>query len=97
MSDADKTGEQMLNEVAKLHQRIAELEASKTERKRAEEELRRSEEKYRSLISNIPDVAWTSDENYRTIFVGPNVERLTGYTQEEEYQCGDWMKLLPPS
>lgn len=63
-----------------------------TERKCVEEELKRSEEKYRSLILNIPDVAWTSDENYRIVFVSPNVERLTGYTQEEEYQCGDWIK-----
>lgn len=54
-------------------------------------ELRESEEKYRSLISNIPDVAWTSDKDYRIIFVGPNIERLTGYTQEEEYGKGDWI------
>ncbi len=60
----------------------------------AEEALKKSEKKYRSLISNIPDVAWTSDENYRTVFVSPNIERLTGYTQEEEYQLGNWMKWL---
>lgn len=54
-------------------------------------QLRKSEEKYRSLIYNIPDVVWTSDSGYRIIFVGPNIEHLTGYTQEEEYRKGDWI------
>ena len=94
MSDSGKTREQMLNEVAKLRQRIAELKASESERKQAEEELRRSEEKYRSLVSNIPDVVWTSDEDCNIVYVNPNVERLTGYTQKEEYKLGDWMKWL---
>ena len=63
-----------------------------TEYKHADDELRRSEEKYRSLILNIPDIAWTSDEKYRIVFVSPNIERLTGYTQEEEYRFGDWLR-----
>ncbi len=92
MSGFDKTRKQMTNELAELRQRIAELKTSESEHKRAEEELRRSEEKYRSLVSNIPDVVWTSDEDYGIVYVGPNVERLTGYTQEEEYRLGDWMK-----
>ena len=55
------------------------------------EELRKSEEKYRSLILNIPDVVWTTDKEYRIVFVSTNIERLCGYTQEEEYRIGDWM------
>jgi len=63
-----------------------------TEYKRADDELRKREEKYRSLILNIPDIAWTSDDKYRIVFVSPNIERLTGYTQEEEYRFGDWLR-----
>ncbi len=92
MSGFGKTKKQVMNELAELRQRIAELEASESECKQAEGELRRSEEKYRSLVSNIPDVVWTSDEDYGIVYVSPNVERLTGYTQEEEYRLGDWMK-----
>lgn len=55
-----------------------------------EENLKSSEEKYRSLIHNIPDVTWTSDENYGIVFVSPNVKDVSGYTQEEEYQIGNW-------
>ena len=37
MRDEPKTKEQLINELAELRQRIAELEAAETERKRAEE------------------------------------------------------------
>ncbi len=63
-----------------------------TEKKIMDEALQESEEKYRSLIANIPDVIWTSDEDFNIVFVGPNVDKLTGYTQEEEYREGSWFK-----
>ncbi len=39
MKDKDKTKEQLIKESVELHQRIAELETSETERKRAEQEI----------------------------------------------------------
>lgn len=38
MEGEDKTKEQLVNELASMRQRIAELEAAETERKRAEED-----------------------------------------------------------
>jgi len=62
-----------------------------TKRKQVEENLRKNEERYRSLISNIPDLVWTADEKFRVVFVGSNAESVLGYTQEEIYQSGSWM------
>lgn len=59
-----------------------------SDRKRGEQLLRQSEEKYRSLISNIPDVVWTVDDNRRLVFVSPNVEKVSGFTAEEVHQAG---------
>ena len=60
-----------------------------TDQKLAEESLRESEEKYRSLITNIPDVTWTTDQKFKTIFVSPNSENMFGYTPEEIYESGN--------
>ena len=50
MKDKEKTKDQLINELVKLRQRIAELQASETERKRAEEVIKSSEEYLRILF-----------------------------------------------
>jgi PAS domain S-box-containing protein len=69
-----------------------------TKRKRTEQALRESEQKYRSLIANIPDVVWTSDENGNTAFISANVEDIFGYSPEEVYREGDrlWFGRIHP-
>ncbi|MHC4479087.1 MAG: PAS domain S-box protein, partial [Planctomycetota bacterium] len=69
-----------------------------TERKKAQEALQQSEQKYRSLIANIPDVVWTSDENGNTTFISANVEDIFGYSPEEIYSQGDrlWFGRIHP-
>jgi len=59
-----------------------------TKRKQVEDALRQSEDKYRSLVSNIPDVSWTVDANQRFVFISSNMERLSGFSPDEVYQHG---------
>ena len=60
--------------------------------------LRGSEEKYRSLVRNLPDVVWSVDEDYRVVFISPNIEQFLGYTAEEMYAGGArvWLESLHP-
>ncbi len=60
--------------------------------------LRESEEKYRSLIRNIPDVTWTTDQRGKTVFISPNIQRVYGYTPEEIYEAGErlWLGRIHP-
>jgi PAS domain S-box-containing protein len=50
---------------------------------RAREELKQNEEKYRRILSNMPDIAWTVDENRCIVYMSPRVVEVLGYTSEE--------------
>jgi two-component system, sensor histidine kinase and response regulator len=54
-----------------------------SDRKKAEIALRESDEKYRRLLANLPDVAWTVDMHGNAHYISPNAEFVLGYTSEE--------------
>ena len=57
-------------------------------RKEAERNVRQAEERYRTLVENLPAVAYIDDvdESTTPIYVSPQVETLFGYTQDEWMQ-----------
>ncbi len=54
-----------------------------TGRARVENQLHKSEELFHSLVKNIPDVIWTSDENGNTHYISESVTKIFGYSPEE--------------
>jgi len=86
MRDEDKTKAQLINEneLVELRQRIAELEASETERKRVEEALQASETRYRRLFESAKDGILILDADTGQIAaVNPFLIEMLGYCQEE--------------
>jgi PAS domain S-box-containing protein len=54
-----------------------------TERKCAEEALRESEQRFRTIVETAPSLLLIADAQGNNIYISPNCEEFTGYTQEE--------------
>ena len=69
-----------------------------TERRKAGEEIRRHRERLRILVESIPSVVWSTDAEGKTDYIGPNVARVYGFSQEEIYEGGQdlWLGRIHP-
>jgi two-component system NtrC family sensor kinase len=85
LPDEGKTKEQLINELAKMCQQVAGLEALESERKRAEEALKDSEERYKSLLTNVKLGVFrsTPGRTGRFLEVNPAMEEITSYSRKE--------------
>ncbi|MDZ4165104.1 MAG: PAS domain S-box protein [Smithellaceae bacterium] len=72
--------EDKMVEVEKLNRHLAQDNA---ERKRVEEALRESEKNYRLSFTNVSDVIYSIDSDFRISSISPSVERILGYRVEE--------------
>jgi PAS domain S-box-containing protein/putative nucleotidyltransferase with HDIG domain len=68
-----------------------------TERRKAREILQESEKKYRLLTEKMTDIVWIVDENLRTVYVTPSVQKVLGFTQEERMNQTADQQLTPDS
>lgn len=57
-----------------------------------------SETRYRRVVENIPSVVWVADEEGRTVYISPNVERVFGYSHSEIEAAGAdlWFGRIHP-
>jgi len=54
-----------------------------TAQRRVELALQASEEQFRTLVENIPDVAWRANAEGDLVYVSPKVKKICGYEPEE--------------
>src|SRR5712691_3227561 len=65
---------------------------------RVDEKAQISEAQYRRLIENIPEVAWTADEQGNALFISEKIRTVFGYSPEEILQQGAmlWFGRMHP-
>jgi two-component system cell cycle sensor histidine kinase/response regulator CckA len=90
MKDADKSKDQLINELVKLRQRVQDLEASENERRRAKEALRESEERFRQMYDEAPVGYHELDREGRIIRVNRRELEMLGYNEEELLRRPVW-------
>jgi len=78
MEDENKTREQLIDELAKLRSRVADLEASEVKHKQTAE----NEERYRRIVENTLDVIYTCSPDGTITYLSPRV-RSMGFSSEE--------------
>jgi PAS domain S-box-containing protein len=83
MKDQNQTEMQLINELAELRKRIAELETLENERKQTEEALRKSEERYRTLFEQSRDAIYTTSQEGEFLDANQSMLNLFGYSREE--------------
>lgn len=57
-----------------------------TERKLADDAMHASERKYHFITDQMVDIVWTMDQEFKTTYVSPSVEKVLGFTPAERME-----------
>ena len=79
----DRSKKQLLVELEKLRQRIADLEAAEIKRQQIEEALRQSEEYSATILNHSPNPMLVTNPDTSIRYVNPAFESLTGFSLME--------------
>jgi PAS domain S-box-containing protein len=83
VKDRDKTKKQLINELEEMRQRIADLVALESERKRAEERLERVSQQYQLILDSAGEGIYGVDIQGKATFVNPAAARALQYEPDE--------------
>ncbi|MGW8209098.1 MAG: PAS domain-containing protein, partial [Syntrophobacteria bacterium] len=94
MQKTDKTKEQLIQEMKKLRQRIAELEVSQEHRKQTEKALRENEELFRMVADFTYDWEYWLSPDGKYVYVSPACQRITGYSVNEFHRDPKFLSTI---
>ena len=94
MQDKHKTKAHLIEELAALRQRIAELEAADTQRLQAEKALRDTDKRFRALLQSASAAIIIIDSQGRIVMVNARTETQFGYARDE--MVGQPLEMLLP-
>ena len=93
MKDQEKTKKQLIGELEDLRQKVAELQALQTERKKTDEELKKTQVVLKSSIENPKDMIILSiDKQYRYLHFNHTHEETMNHAYNKDTEIG--MNLL---
>ncbi len=95
-SDEHRTKEQLVNKLADLRERIAELEASKSERKQTKEMVESTQERLATVIQAIAIPAFVVDKRHMVTSWNTALEALSGIAGQDVVGTGrQWLAFYP--
>jgi len=85
MKDQEKSREQLVDELASLHQKVAELEELAAEHDWVDKTLREREERYRAIVEAFDGLVYICSEDHRIEFMNEELIKRTGYDATGEF------------